>query len=155
VIAKSVLQVKADAKSKATNTANPVLTYTVSGFVNGDSSSLVSGAPTLSTTATQSSPAGDYPITVTAGSLSAANYSFTFTGATLTVFVPPVDTDHDGIPNSSDPDDDNDGIPDAKDGYPLEADGALSGVISQQIAANPSLRAALAPIRAVLLALGL
>lgn len=29
------------------------------------------------------------------------------------------DTDHDGIPNSSDPDDDNDGVPDTEDAFPL------------------------------------
>ena len=62
--------------SKSTGTANPTLTYSISGFVNGDTAAMVSGSPLLSTTATTSSPAGSYPITVEAGSLSAANYDF-------------------------------------------------------------------------------
>jgi hypothetical protein len=57
--------------------AVPGLTYTISGFCNGDTASVVSGAPVLNTTATASSPSGSYPITVAASSLSAANYTFT------------------------------------------------------------------------------
>ena len=57
--------------------SSPALTATLSGFVNGDTSSVVSGAPSVSTTATAASGAGTYPITVGAGTLSAANYDFT------------------------------------------------------------------------------
>jgi hypothetical protein len=56
--------------------AVPTLTYTISGFVNGDTASVVSGAPVLTTTATSSSPPGTYPIYVNRGSLNAANYAF-------------------------------------------------------------------------------
>ena len=45
-------------------------------FVNGDTASIVSGAPVLSTSATSTSPVGFYPIGVQVGSLSAANYQF-------------------------------------------------------------------------------
>jgi hypothetical protein len=43
----------------------------------------------LTTTATASSPAGNYPITVSQGTLAAANYSFTLVNGTLSVVAPP------------------------------------------------------------------
>src|SRR5208283_2902159 len=63
----------------------PSLTYAITGFVNKDPSSVVSGAPALSTTATTASNAGNYPITVMTGTLSAANYSFFYVNGTLTI----------------------------------------------------------------------
>jgi hypothetical protein len=39
----------------------------------------------LATTATTSSPVGTYPITASAGTLTAANYAFSFVNGTLTV----------------------------------------------------------------------
>jgi hypothetical protein len=61
------------------------LTYTNTGFVNGDLASVVSGVPALSTTATTGSAPGNYPITVSTGTLSAANYSFLYVSGTLTI----------------------------------------------------------------------
>ena len=63
----------------------PKLTYTITGFVNGDKSSVVSGAPTETTTATDGSAAGTYPITINQGTLSATNYFFYFVNGTLTI----------------------------------------------------------------------
>ena len=63
----------------------PVLTATITGFVNGDTLSVVSGAPALGTTATSASLPGSYPISVGQGTLFAANYSFTLVGGTVTV----------------------------------------------------------------------
>jgi hypothetical protein len=63
----------------------PALTYTITGFVDGDSTSVVSGAPVLTTAATPSSPVGQYPITVGLGTLSAANYGFTPVNGVLTI----------------------------------------------------------------------
>jgi sugar lactone lactonase YvrE len=55
----------------------PPVTYTISGFVDGDTqASAVSGSPSLSTTATPASTPGSYPVSITQGSLSAANYAF-------------------------------------------------------------------------------
>jgi hypothetical protein len=59
--------------------------YSATGFVNGDTQSVLSGAPSESTTATQGSPAGTYPITISLGTLTAANYNFTFVNGILTV----------------------------------------------------------------------
>jgi hypothetical protein len=78
--------VTADHQSRLFGEANPPLTYAMSGFVGGETSAVVSGTASCSTTATPSSPAGDYPITCTVGSLSAPGYVFdTFVAGTLTV----------------------------------------------------------------------
>ena len=64
---------------------NPVFTVSYSGFVNGDNSSILSGSPVLTTSATTNSPTGTYTITNTIGTLSASSYTFSFTNGTLTV----------------------------------------------------------------------
>jgi phosphotransferase system HPr-like phosphotransfer protein len=66
-------------------TSLPALTFTTSPLVNGDGPSAVTGAPSLSTTATTASNAGNYPITVSTGTLAAANYSFLYVSGTLTI----------------------------------------------------------------------
>jgi len=48
--------------------------FTLKGFVNGDTLSVVTGAPVLSTTVTATTPAGYYPIQTAVGSLTAPNY---------------------------------------------------------------------------------
>ena len=65
-VAKALLTAAANNLSKPQASANPTLTYAVTGFVNGDTSSVVSGSATLTTTATTTSPAGTYPITFAA-----------------------------------------------------------------------------------------
>ena len=82
---KAGLTVTADNASRAYGAANPTLTATITGFVNGESAAVVSGAAALSTTATPTSPAGAYPITPALGTLAATNYDFGFTAGTLTV----------------------------------------------------------------------
>ncbi len=83
---KAHLTVTADNKRTTRGHPNPPLTYTITGFVNGDTPSVVSGAPVLTTSAATSSLPGSYPITVAAGTLSAANYDFpSLVNGTLTV----------------------------------------------------------------------
>ena len=84
-IAPAPLTVTANDATRAVGEANPVFTVTYSGFVNGENPGVLSGAPVLSTTAGTNSPAGSYPITVTVGTLAAANYTFNFVNGTLTV----------------------------------------------------------------------
>ncbi|MCA1568529.1 MAG: Ig-like domain-containing protein [Acidobacteria bacterium] len=94
---KKVLTVTADNKSRIYNTANPPLTFTPSGFVNGDTAATAfNGAPTLATSAQAGSSVGTYPITAAAGTLSSANYGFTFVPGTLTVNRAPTTTLADG-----------------------------------------------------------
>ena len=81
----ATLTVTAEGKSRNYGADNPTLTYLISGFVNGDTASVVSGTPNLTTTATNASNIGDYPISATAGTLTANNYQFSFVPATLTV----------------------------------------------------------------------
>jgi len=83
-IASASLTVTAAGVTRPVGAANS-LSYTITGFVNGDTSTVVSGAPSLTTTASASSPAGVYPVTVTIGTLAAVNYTFTFQNGTLTV----------------------------------------------------------------------
>ena len=75
-INKAHLTVTANAATSTYGASPPPLTATLSGFVNGDTSSVVSGVPSLSTAATAASGAGTYAIHVVAGTLAAANYDF-------------------------------------------------------------------------------
>ena len=80
------LTVTASSASKLYGTANPALTYTITGFVNNDTqASAVSGSPAESTTATTTSSVGSYPITITQGTLASANYTFTFVNGSLSI----------------------------------------------------------------------
>jgi hypothetical protein len=83
---KAVLTVTPFNSWKLLNAANPTFTSAMTGFVNGDTQALaVTGAPVLTTTALTTSPVGRYPITPTAGTLAATNYSFAFVNAVLTI----------------------------------------------------------------------
>jgi len=79
------LTITADDKTITFGDAVPALTYTPAGFVNGETASVLSGSPQLSTTATSNSPAGTYIITASPGTLTAENYAFTFVNGALTI----------------------------------------------------------------------
>ncbi len=81
----AVIKVMAASPTITYGQAIPALTYSLSGFVNSDPASVVSGTAALSTTATATSNAGSYPITVATGTLTAANYDFLFVPGTLTI----------------------------------------------------------------------
>jgi len=57
-------------------TPPPLSAYSITGFVNGDTAAVVTGAPVLTTSVTATTPVGVYPITVSIGSLTAQNYYF-------------------------------------------------------------------------------
>ncbi|WP_184253945.1 MBG domain-containing protein [Rhodopseudomonas rhenobacensis] len=77
------LTVTADAQSRLYGAANPALTYTSSGLVNGDG---LSGS--LFTAASPTSNVGIYGITQ--GSLANSNYAISYTGANLSVTAAPL-----------------------------------------------------------------
>jgi arabinogalactan endo-1,4-beta-galactosidase len=79
------LTVTASNQMRVYGTSNPALTYTITGYLNGDTAAVVSGAPAISTTATTTSAAATYPIAVSLGTLQAANYSFLFANGSLVV----------------------------------------------------------------------
>jgi hypothetical protein len=81
----ALLTVMADNKSRPFGAANPALTYSITGFVNGDSSSVMSGTPILTTSASTASSIGSYPIIIAGGTLRASNYGFQFVAGTLNV----------------------------------------------------------------------
>jgi hypothetical protein len=85
-VSPAALTVTANDASRAYGATNPVFTAAFAGFVNGDTSTLITGTPDFATTATASSPAGSYPIVPGLGTLTAANYLFgSFISGTLTV----------------------------------------------------------------------
>ncbi len=79
------LVVTATSESVLHNQPIPVLAYTVTGFVNGDTRSVLNGAPVENTNAVQGSVAGPYPIVISQGTHAAANYTLQFVSGTLTV----------------------------------------------------------------------
>lgn len=84
-VAPAVLSVAADDKFKTYGATNPPLTYNLSGFVNGENVSFISGTPAITTSATTTSPAGLYSIVAAAGTLQASNYVFNFSNGKLSV----------------------------------------------------------------------
>jgi len=77
------LTITADNKSKTAGTANPVLTATYTGFVNGDTPADLTSQPVLSTIADISSPIGQYPITLSG--YASTDYTITPVSGILTV----------------------------------------------------------------------
>ena len=85
-IAPVPLQVAVSSATKAYGAAMPTLTFSVSGYVNGDDASTTFvGTPTATTAATSSSPVGNYAIQVSNDNLDAPNYTITYVDGTLTV----------------------------------------------------------------------
>ncbi|MES2597259.1 MAG: choice-of-anchor D domain-containing protein [Verrucomicrobiota bacterium] len=75
VVAKAPLYIIPDDQRKFVGEGNPPLTHRYQGWVNGESESLVAGAPVLRTTATKASIGGVYPINASGGR-APTNYAF-------------------------------------------------------------------------------
>ncbi|MDR3455824.1 MAG: YDG domain-containing protein [Verrucomicrobiae bacterium] len=85
-ITAATLLVAADKLARPFGVTNPPLTYVLSGFINGETAvTATTGSPALTTTAKTNSVVGAYPITISKGTLAAANYVFTFSNGVLTV----------------------------------------------------------------------
>lgn len=91
-VLRATLQVTADNKIRILGAVNPSFTASYVGLVAGDNQAVISGTPTLTTAATPASSVGAYPITISAGTLVAANYSFAFSPGSLTVTYAPAGT---------------------------------------------------------------
>jgi len=81
------LTISADDEVRGFGQPNPPLAVSYSGFVNGDGSSSLTTPAVASTSASSSSAAGVYPITV--GGATSPNYTISYQGGTLTVAAAP------------------------------------------------------------------
>ncbi len=82
-VTKAPLTIKAQSATKVYGEVLPALTVSYTGFVLGENESVLTAAAIVATTATPSSNAGNYPITVNGAT--AANYAIAFQNGTLTV----------------------------------------------------------------------
>lgn len=73
----ATLVVKPQGATMTAGSPLPTFTYVLSGLVNGDNDSAVSGSPLLTTTATSASPVGKYPIMADVSTMAAKNYKIT------------------------------------------------------------------------------
>jgi len=87
IISQAPLTITADSLSQVFGAPSPVLTASYSGFAPGEDPSVLSTPPSLSTTASNTSPAGTYPIIVSGAA--ALNYSISYVDGTLTVIALP------------------------------------------------------------------
>jgi hypothetical protein len=92
VVNKAPLSVTGNNISISYGQAVPPYSATIAGFVNGDTDAVISGTPSLTTSPATPSAAGTYTITAVLGSLTASNYTFSFTNGTLTInkATPPI-----------------------------------------------------------------
>ncbi|MGA9670615.1 MAG: chitobiase/beta-hexosaminidase C-terminal domain-containing protein [Terracidiphilus sp.] len=86
------LTVTANNKTIAYGQPLPVLDYSFTGFVNGDTAAVLQGTPSISTAASQTPAGGTYPINIAAGTLQAVNYNYSLVPGTLTVTQAPTVT---------------------------------------------------------------
>ncbi|QBB70974.1 hypothetical protein ELE36_11785 [Pseudolysobacter antarcticus] len=82
-ITSAPLTITANNASRAYGAVNPGFSANYSGFVNGDSTASLTPSPTITTTATDTSPAGPYPITAS-GAVD-PNYVISYVDGTLTI----------------------------------------------------------------------
>ncbi len=89
VINKVPLSITADNKSRCVGVDNPAFTMSYSGFLNGETASVIT-LPTATTSANIASPSAPYDIVLSGGS--ATNYDITLVDGTLTVNELPIPT---------------------------------------------------------------
>ncbi|HXP51680.1 MAG TPA: MBG domain-containing protein, partial [Bacteroidia bacterium] len=85
VISKKAVVITCNNLVKSQGTVNPALTFGYSSLAYGETNSVWSSQPTLSTSCITSSPVGTYAIT--ASGAASPNYSFSYVPGTLTVIT--------------------------------------------------------------------
>lgn len=88
VIAKAPLTATAQNKFRTYAETNPPLTVSYSGFVLGEDASVLDTQPVISTTATNGSPVGAYPISLSGGDDD--HYGLSYTAGTLAITPSPL-----------------------------------------------------------------
>ena len=84
-ITKAPLTISAGNYTKVEGEDNPTFKATYSGFKNNETESILTKKPTLTTTATKTSAAGEYPVTVSGAE--AQNYNISYKNGTLKVLA--------------------------------------------------------------------
>ncbi len=82
-VKKRALVFKANDVTREYNAVNPDFSYTITGFVNGETIEVLDVLPEITTIATQLSPTGNYPIIISGGSDD--NYDYAYINGTLTI----------------------------------------------------------------------
>ena len=93
-IAKAPLKIKAGTYTRKQGEENPEFTLEYEGFKNDETEDVLTKKPTVTTTATKNSSAGDYSVTVS-GAV-ATNYEITYVDGMLTVVKKKGDVNGDG-----------------------------------------------------------
>ena len=92
-VGKALLTVTANDASRMYGTANPALSATVSGFINGETSATAAGfggSANVTTAATPTTGVGSVAITPAVGTLTATYYDFTLQNGNLTITKAPL-----------------------------------------------------------------
>jgi hypothetical protein len=84
-VTKATLTVTAKSFTIRQGAPIPTLAAIYTGFVNGDTTKVLSGSPKLSTAAKSGSPVGTYMIVIQQNGMNAKNYTFKFVNGTLTI----------------------------------------------------------------------
>ena len=84
-VAKAPLTIQAVSVQRFVGETNPSFEWTATGFVYNEDESVLQGNPELSCSADAASVIAEYPITVSAGTMSAENYDITYTPGILKV----------------------------------------------------------------------
>jgi len=84
-IGKAILTITTNNASMIYGSSLPTFTHTSTGFVNSETSTVITGTVTHSTTGSSTSNVGTYSITPSVSGLSATNYTFTPVNGTLTI----------------------------------------------------------------------
>ena len=86
-ITAATVTITANNSTKTLSAPNPTLSWTASGFVNGDNVSVLTTNPTCNTTAGITSPVGSYAINCSGAN--ATNYTFSYVAGTLKIVYAP------------------------------------------------------------------
>ncbi len=85
-ISKALLTVTANSNTIAYGQTIPAYTASYSGYVNNDTASTAfTGTPSLTTTPASPVNVGTYPVTAATGTLTSANYSFSYVNGAVTI----------------------------------------------------------------------
>lgn len=84
-VAKATATISVGNYSRKYAEADPAFTYTVTGLVNNDPATVITGAPVITPVSDASSGVGVYDVNVTIGTLQAVNYDFNLVKGSLTI----------------------------------------------------------------------